>query len=53
MPKFLTPEEIERVLKACDRRTATGRRDYTILLLLARLGLHAAEVVALQLEDIN
>lgn len=53
VPKFLTSEEVERVLKACDRRTATGRRDYAILLLLARLGLRAGEVVALQLEDIN
>ena len=53
VPKYLTPEEVERVLKACNRRTATGRRDYAILLLLARLGLRAGEVVALQLEDIN
>lgn len=53
VPKYLTSEEVERVLKACDCRTATGRRDYTILLLLARLGLRAGEVVALQLEDIN
>ncbi len=53
VPKHLTSEEVERVLKACDRRTAIGRRDYAILLLLARLGLRAGEVVALQLEDIN
>src|SRR5438270_13238774 len=53
VPKFLTPQEVERVLKACNRRTAVGRRDYAILLLLARLGLRAGEVVALQLEDIN
>ena len=53
VPKYLTPREVERVLKACNRRTLTGRRDYTILLLLARLGLRAGEVVALQLEDIN
>jgi site-specific recombinase XerC len=53
VPKFLAPKEVKRVLKACDRGTAVGRRDYTILLLLARLGLRAAEVVALQLEDIN
>jgi len=53
VPKFLTSEEIEHLLKACDRRMATGRRDYAILLLLARLGLRAGEVVALQLEDIN
>jgi site-specific recombinase XerD len=41
------------VVKACDRRTTVGRRDYAILLLLARLGLRAGEVVGLQLEDIN
>jgi site-specific recombinase XerD len=53
VPKHLSPEEVERMLKACGRRTACGRRDYAILLLLARLGLRAGEVVALQLEDIN
>src|SRR6266513_1146261 len=53
VPKHLAPEEVERVLKACDRRTAIGRRDYAILLLLARLGLRAGEVFGLQLEDIN
>ena len=53
VPKYLSPKEVERVFKACDRRTAVGRRDYAILLLLARLGLRAGEVVALQLEDIH
>jgi site-specific recombinase XerD len=53
VPKYLTRQEVDRVLKACDRRTAVGRRDYAILLLLARLGLRAGEVVGLQLEDIN
>ena len=53
VPKYLTLEEVDRVLKACNRRTATGRRDYAILLLLARFGLRASEVVALQLDDIN
>ncbi len=53
VPKYLPKEEVERVVEACDRRTAVGRRDYAILLLLARLGLRAGEVVAIQLEDIN
>ncbi len=53
VPKYLTPKEVKRVLKACDRRTTAGRRDYAILRLLARLGLRAGEVVGLQLEDIN
>jgi site-specific recombinase XerD len=51
--KYLTPQEVKRVLEACDRHTAVGCRDYAILLLLARLGLRAGEVVGLQLEDIN
>src|SRR5271166_3287352 len=53
VPKYLTPEAVERVLKACNRSTAIGRRDYAILLLLARLGFRAGEVIALQLEDIK
>src|SRR5437879_431748 len=53
VPKYLTAEEVKRVLQTCDRRTATGRRDYAVLLLLARLGLRAGEVVALRLEDTN
>ncbi len=53
VPKYLTPEEVGRVIAACDRRTSTGRRDYAILLLLARLGLRAGEVVALQLDDLD
>ena len=53
VPKHLTPEEVQRVLGACNRRTASGRRDYVILIMLARLGLRAGEVVSLQLDDID
>jgi integrase/recombinase XerD len=49
---FLSPEEVERVLSATDRSTPRGCRDYAILLLLARLGLRAGEVVLLELSDI-
>ena len=52
-PRSISSEEVQRVLRACDRRTSIGRRDYAILLLLARLGLRAGEVVALQLDDID
>jgi site-specific recombinase XerD len=52
LPKFLPTGQVEQVLKHCDRRHTTGRRDYAILLLLARLGLRAGEVAALTLEDI-
>jgi site-specific recombinase XerD len=53
LPKFLPPGTVQRVLSRCDRRTAIGRRDYAILVLLARLGLRAGEVAALNLEDID
>jgi site-specific recombinase XerD len=53
IPKYLVPDEVARVVSSCDRQTPTGRRDYAILLLLARLGLRAGEIVALQLDDID
>lgn len=53
VPKFLPAEQIQRVLDSCDRDTTTGKRNYSILLLLARLGLRACEVVALTLGDID
>lgn len=52
-PAFLSPDEIDRVISATDRSTATGRRDYAVLMLLARLGLRAGEIVRLELDDIH
>jgi site-specific recombinase XerC len=53
VPKFLPPGAVQQVLKHCERRSAEGMRDYAILLLLARLGLRAGEVVSLSLDDID
>ena len=53
LPKVLAPEQVESMLDGCDRATAIGQRDNAILLLLARLGLRAGEVVALTLDDFN
>jgi integrase/recombinase XerD len=53
VPAVLAPEEVESVLSATDRSSPRGRRDHAILLLLARLGLRAAEIVSLELSDIN
>jgi integrase/recombinase XerD len=52
-PAFLSPEEVESVLTATDRSIPSGRRDYAILLLLARLGLRSGEVVSLELNDVH
>jgi site-specific recombinase XerD len=53
LPQALKPEDLSRLLRSCDRRTAVGRRDYAVLMLLARLGLRRGEVAALRLEDID
>jgi integrase/recombinase XerD len=44
---------VTRLLRSCDRRTSSGRRDFAILTLLARLGLRRGEVAALRLGDID
>ena len=53
VPKAMPTAQIKQVLAACNRRTDVGRRDYAILLLLARLGLRGGEVARLRLEDID
>ena len=53
IPRTLSSDEVQRLLAHCDRHTAAGRRNWAILLLLARLGLRAGEVVALALEDLD
>lgn len=53
LPRLLSAEDIDGVFQGCDRRTPHGRRDDAIVLLFARLGLRAGEVVALTLEDLD
>jgi site-specific recombinase XerD len=53
LPSHLSAVQVRRVLRCCEKRTALGRRNYAILLLLARLGLRAGEVTKLNLEDID
>ena len=53
VPKFLAAGAVQRILDQCARDTPDGKRNYAILLLLARLGLRASEVVALSLKDID
>ena len=53
LPRYLPPGDVERIIASCDRTTALGRRDRAILLLLARLGLRAGDIVQLRLGDID
>lgn len=53
LPRYLQPEEVERIVASCDPTTAVGKRDRAILLLLARLGLRAGDIVQMHLSDID
>jgi site-specific recombinase XerD len=53
VPKYIEAQAVNQLLRAVDRSTRTGLRDYTILLLLARLGLRGGEIVNMELEDIH
>ncbi len=53
IPRAIAPDHLQAVLAHCPRDTPTGRRDYAILMLLARLGLRAGEIVSLTLDSID
>lgn len=53
IPRAIPSTYVRKVLQRCDRKTAIGRRDYAILLLLARLGLRGGEVAGLNLDDVD
>jgi len=53
LPRYLKPEEIERLVDAVWSADLVGRRNYAMLLALARLGLRGPEVIAIQLDDID
>lgn len=53
LPKSISRAHAVALLDSCDRRSATGRRDYAVLLMLLRLGLRSSEVATLRLEDLG
>ena len=53
VPRGIAVDQAQKLLNSVDRSTPVGRRDYAILLLLARLGLRAGEIAFLTLEDID
>jgi integrase/recombinase XerD len=53
LPRYLNPDDIERIINTCDQSTRRGRRNRAILLLLARLGLRAGDIVQLRLNDVD
>ncbi len=53
LPRYLAPVDVERVVASCDLNTVHGMRDRAILLLFARLGLRAGDVLNMHLSDID
>lgn len=53
VPRYVSARDVERILTACNLTTPVGRRDRAVLLLLARLGLRANEVVKMELGDLR
>ena len=53
LPRYLMPEQVESVIAAVNADTALARRNYAMVLLMARLGLRAREVIAIQIDDID
>jgi site-specific recombinase XerD len=53
LPRALDPGQVKALLDSCDTSSVAGRRDYAMMLLLARLGLRAGEVAGLRLEDLD
>jgi integrase/recombinase XerD len=53
LPRYLPDADVERIIAVCDRPSSVARRDRAMLLLLARLGLRAGDVVGLRFGDIE
>lgn len=53
LPRGLDAASARQLLASCDRHTVKGSRDFAIMTLLARLGLRAGEVAALDLDDVD
>lgn len=53
LPRHLTLEQVDMLLETVRMETSMGRRNYAMLLLMARLGLRAPEVIAIRLDDID
>jgi len=52
-PDYLSKDEVEKLVLACNPATAEGARDRAVLLLLVRLGLRAGDIVHLRHADVD
>jgi site-specific recombinase XerD len=53
VPRSISWDEVKQLLAVIDQRSAVGKRDYAIVLLMITYGLRAREIAALTLESID
>ena len=53
LPRYLNPDDVDRMIASCDPDKPSGVRDRAILLLLVRLGLRAGDIVTMRLGDLD
>ena len=53
VPSVFSEEEIKCLLQSVERSNPSGKRDYIIILLAAKLGMRAGDIAGLQFENIN
>lgn len=53
IPTIFTADEVERILKSVDRNSPIGRRNYAILILVAKLGLRISDARLLRFDSID
>ena len=52
IPPVYSPDEVERIIGSIDRSTNTGKRNYAIVLIAARLGLRASDIAGLNFDSL-
>lgn len=53
IPNVYTAEEVEKVISSIDRSNPSGKRDYAMILLAARYGIRASDIVGLRFCNID
>ena len=53
LPSTYTKREIEKLIKSVERSSTTGKRNYAIILMAARLGLRASDIARLKFDSLK
>jgi integrase len=53
LPSIYSGDEVKRLLSSADRASASGKRDYAVLLLASHLGMRSSDIAGLSFKDID